>query len=377
MLILFYSIGLLISFYAVAKICDEYFVKSLDIIGKKWKLTEDVAGATLMAVGSSAPEFFTATIAIFMVGSEQVGAGTIVGSAIFNILVIIGGSALVATAYLKWQPVVRDMGFYIIAILVLLFTFMDGVIHAWEAGIYVIAYVIYILLLSQWNRIVPSPVETQLGDIAETVRADEEKIERKKIPVVSQATWLVDKLFALTFPKEENQAKKYWVVFWISIAYIIFLSWVLVEFAVGLSHEIGIPEVIIALTVLAAGTSLPDLLSSLIVAKQGRGDMAVSNAVGSNVFDILICLGLPWLGYTLIKGEPIVVGTQNLTSSIFLLFCTVIAIIAILTAQKFRIGKYSGYGLIGLYGLYVVYMVTNHYFPGSIPLDAWVSGFMA
>lgn len=373
MLILLYLFGLLIVFYILAKICDEYFVTSLDIIGKKWKLSEDVAGATLMAVGSSAPEFFTAAIAITKIGTEDIGAGTIVGSAIFNILVIIGGSALVATAYLRWQPVARDMLFYVIAIVTLLFTFSDGVITTMEALIYIILYILYIGVLSQWNKIVKSPVQTQLGDIAKEVEKDEKEIERKHIPIISPLMLLIDKMLEFSFPKKEAQEKKYWTVFWISIGFIIALSWVLVELAIGISHELGIPEVIVALTVLAAGTSMPDLLSSLIVAKQGRGDMAVSNALGSNIFDIFICLGLPWFAYTLIKGENIIVGTANLSSSIFLLLCTVLAIVSIFIMRRFRIGKYSGFFLIGLYGLYCVYMIGNHYFPGLIPLDAWIA----
>src|SRR5690606_22491483 len=105
MLAILYALGLVVTFYALAKLCDQYFVKSLDIISKKLKLSEDVAGATFMAVGSSAPEFFTAVIAVFSISTSDIGAGTIVGSAIFNILIIIGASAIAATAYLKWQPV--------------------------------------------------------------------------------------------------------------------------------------------------------------------------------------------------------------------------------------------------------------------------------
>lgn len=373
MLIIIYLVGLLIVFYLLAKICDQYFVASLDTIAKKLKLSEDVAGATFMAIGSSAPEFFTAAIAITRVGTEDIGAGTIVGSAIFNILVIIGGSALVATAYLKWKPVIRDMLFYIASIIILLLTFSDGRITTMEALLYVAAYAVYIILLSQWNRLVPSPVESQLQDISQTLTKDEEIVEKKHIPIISSFVLILDRLLELSFPKKANQPKKYWTVFWISIGFIIALSWALVELAIGLSHELGIPEVIVALTVLAAGTSMPDLISSLIVAKQGRGDMAVSNAVGSNIFDILICLGLPWLAYTIIKGQDVVVGTANLSSSVFLLFCTVLAIASVLIIQRFRIGKYSGVLLIGLYGLYCVYMIGNHYYPGLIPLDGWIA----
>lgn len=90
MIVVVYLLLMLFAFAVLAKICDKYFVQSLEIISKKMKLTDDVAGATFMAIGSSAPEFFTAAIAMMTVGSEVVGAGTIVGSALFNLLVIIG-----------------------------------------------------------------------------------------------------------------------------------------------------------------------------------------------------------------------------------------------------------------------------------------------
>ena len=95
---------LLLSFYLIAKVCDEYFIESLDQIAKKLKMSHDIAGATLMAIGSSAPELCIAVIALVKPGNhEAIGMGTIVGSAIFNILVIIGASAVVRNTILKWQ----------------------------------------------------------------------------------------------------------------------------------------------------------------------------------------------------------------------------------------------------------------------------------
>jgi len=93
-MIILYLFVLIIAFYLLAIVCEDFFIGSLDAISDKLKLPSDVAGATLMAVGSSAPELFTALFALFRAGNHgDVGAGTIVGSAIFNILVIIGVSA--------------------------------------------------------------------------------------------------------------------------------------------------------------------------------------------------------------------------------------------------------------------------------------------
>ncbi len=109
-----------------------------------------------MAVGSSAPELFIAIIALVKPGDHgALGIGTIVGSAIFNILVIIGISVLVKKAVLSWQPVIRDMIFYAISILMLLFVFKDGTISLNEAIFFVLMYVVYIFLVIHWHRILP------------------------------------------------------------------------------------------------------------------------------------------------------------------------------------------------------------------------------
>lgn len=364
-------IGLLIIFYFLAKICDEYFVKSLDIISKKLKLSEDVAGATFMAVGSSAPEFFTALISILN-GSKEVGAGTIIGSAIFNILVIVGCSSIVAVNYLRWKPVVRDMIFYSLCIILLLFTFRDGIITMTEAIIYIVCYAIYIGVLANWGKFVKdAKPETALEQIAETMEKSEEKIQKTTNPIFKVLNFF-NGLIHKTFPDLDKKPHLYWLTFTISLLYIIVFSFGLVELATIFAHQVGIPPVIIALTILAGGTSIPDLISSVIVAKQGRGDMAVSNAVGSNVFDILICLGFPWALYIVINGKQVEVGNQNLSSSILLLFFTVISLMFVLLLQKFKLAKSTGWFLLGLYGLYLIYAIYDAYNPGVIVFPNWV-----
>lgn len=333
-------LGLLVVFALLAVICERYFVPSLDVMAARLRLTHDVAGATLMAIGSSAPELFTALIALTKVGAEEVGAGTIVGSAIFNILVIVGASAAVGTAVLRWRPVLRDLGAYFIAILILLATFSDGQITLGESLSYLLAYALYIGVLVLWPRWFPHADEP--------VTADEGSAWQ-------QLLGPADRLIGWSFPALGRRGERYGVIFTVAILWIIALSWVLVELGVTFAHAVGLPEVVIALTILAGGTSVPDLLSSLIVARQGRGDMAVSNAVGSNTFDILVGLGLPWVLYIGYTGGAAEVGTENLTASILLLFFTVVALLFLLLVQRFRIGPKAGYVLLVLYAGYLVY----------------------
>ena len=137
----FYIFGVIYMFVALAIVCDEFFVPSLDVIIAKMGISEDVAGATFMAAGGSAPELFTSVIGVFIAFSD-VGIGTIVGSAVFNILFVIGMCALFSKTvlYLTWWPLLRDCTFYSVSLLTLILFFIDEVILWWEAlgllGIY-------------------------------------------------------------------------------------------------------------------------------------------------------------------------------------------------------------------------------------------------
>ena len=110
---------------------------------------------------------------------------------------------------------------------------------------------------------------------------------------------------------------------------------------------------------LAVGTSIPDLLSSLVVARQGKGDMALSNAVGSNIFDILVGLGVVWVLVILLKGQPIVIARADLAASITLLLTSVTALFGLLLLLRWRIGRRSGLVLVGSYGMYVSAMALG------------------
>jgi K+-dependent Na+/Ca+ exchanger-like protein len=335
-------IFLCVCFYLLAVICEEFFVPSLDAISHRLKLSSDAAGATFMAVGSSAPELFTSLFAVIKPGDHaNIGTGTIVGSAIFNILVIIGASALFKTVKLNWQPVLRDALFYVLTILLLLFAFMDGVITIVEAAVFVCMYGVYIVAVVKWRRIFPYKDVDPIHIL--------EDAKKNFLSRFSRA------LLAWVIPDPIKRSDLFVGTFTLSILAIAGLSYGLVESAVVIGDFFRINPTLIALTVLAAGTSIPDLLSSIIVAKQGRGDMAVSNAVGSNIFDILFCLGFPWLGILLVRGGTIPVSTQNLTGSVLLLFATVLAILFILVVRRWRIGQRSGLVLIGAYIAYVLY----------------------
>lgn len=352
-----YGAALLVSFYLLAKVCDDYFVESLEEISKKLKLSSDAAGATLMAMGSSAPELFVAIMALIKPGDHaDIGMGTIVGSALFNILVIIGVSSIIKKSILAWQPVVRDTLFYVISIVCLLLFFKDGQVTLGEAGVLVGVYIFYIIAVVKWKKWLGYKDNESFDDAL----TDDIECNPKKQKCDSwwrKCLGALDVILGKFFP---DPKKNYYSVFGISILFIGALSWVLVESAVMIGEITHIPSAIIALTVLAAGTSIPDLISSIVVAKKGRGGMAISNAIGSNVFDILVGLGVPWVIMLGFAGEKMVeVNTENLISSVVLLFATVIVIFFLMFMRKWKIGRRSGYFLIVLYLMYLGWAIME------------------
>jgi sodium/potassium/calcium exchanger 2 len=142
--IVLYIVGVIYMFIALAIVCDEFFVPSLDVIIEKLAISEDVAGATFMAAGGSAPELFTAVIGVFVAFSD-VGIGTIVGSAVFNILFVIGMCAFFSKSvlHLTWWPLFRDCTFYSISLITLIIFFIDEQITWYESALQLSIYAAY------------------------------------------------------------------------------------------------------------------------------------------------------------------------------------------------------------------------------------------
>ena len=344
---------ILVSVYLLAIITEEFFIISLDEISSRLKMPSDVAGASLMAMGSSAPELFIALIAVYRGGAHSdVGIGTIVGSAVFNILVITGASAVVAgKMMMKRGAVERDIIFYLGSVAILLFVFWNGEIALWEAGLMMVAYVGYLVALWYWSRTNPEDAaEKTIGG----GHADKAKDEARSF--FGRLAHMLTVLFGFIMP---NPQKNYIWAMIASIALIIVLSYALVESAVILSAALNLPPLIVSLTLLAAGTSAPDLIASIDVARDGRGTMAVSNAVGSNIFDVLVGLGVPWLITILITGHLVVVGTDGLIESMFLLSVTTIILYILLNTGR-QLTRREGYILLGVYVLYVAYVIVTN-----------------
>ena len=335
--------------YLLAIITDEYFIVSLDQISRRFNIPSNVAGASLMAMGSSAPELFIALLALVIAGGSHsdMGIGTIVGSAIFNVLVITGASAAARPVTITWRVIVRDLIMYVISLALLIFAFYDGQVTIWEAAFFLLLYGVYIIVLFNWHAFAPEDADGPIDTVH-----DEIDSQRERTGIYYRVTAFVSRMIGLFMG---NPEKSYWRAFAVSIGFIALLSYFLVEYAIVFSEALHINPVVVALTILAAGTSVPDLFASVVVARQGRGDMAVANAVGSNVFDILIGLGLPWLLVLLAQGGTITVGTADLFTSTMLLLGTVVLLFVFLSTGR-KLSRVEGAILILAYALYVLWV---------------------
>merc|ERR1712196_468187 len=190
-------------------------------------------------------------------------------------------------------------------------------------------------------------------DEAEENEEDEkvEKLQKELFAMYEPLTW---------------QQRYYLVTFVVSLIHITWLSYFMVTFMEKIGCAWGISSFIMGITFLAMGTSVPDALGSIAVAKEGEGDMAVSNAIGSNVFDICMGLGMPWLIATIIDGEGRVItaSTESIVASTLILIAVVVVLFASLdiskhpeTGDRFCLYPKVGYVLFGSYFAFVIFQI--------------------
>ncbi|KAG8200042.1 hypothetical protein JTE90_001900 [Oedothorax gibbosus] len=386
----------------LAIICDEYFVPSLEKMCDLLNIQSDVAGATFMAGGSSAPELATAVIAVF-VAKDDIGIGTVVGSAVYNITFVIGICGVFAgrAIYLNWWPMVRDCIFYLISILVLLFALQDEEVTWVESVVFLSLYASYILFMFFNQRLekfvksrnlfsrlccqesepingvayhslpqglmdnssklsndisLESPIE-ESSSSSPSKEEEESSVFQPPKGKWRRILWATSLPFLiccyLTIPdcRKEKWGKLFFLTFLSSCVWIGICSYILVWMITIIGFTLNIKDTIMGLTFLAVGASIPDAISSLIVAREGLGDMAVSNAVGSNVFDILICLGLPWFLKTTIvePGSTVSVGSRGLSYSTLTLLLTVVLLLVATHLNKWKLDKCYGIILLACY----------------------------
>lgn len=288
-----------------------------------------VIGLTVVAFGTSAPELAVSVKAAYS-GQAELAIANVVGSNIFNVLFILGVSALIFPLVISRQLIRQDVPLMVGASVVAVVMVLDGNINRWEALLLVIALVAYTWFLFRQGK-------KQGMDVSDE---EVEAMLKVKVPVWQNLLLVIGGLVLL----------------------VLGARW-LVQSAVEIATLLGVNEAVIGLTIVAAGTSLPEVVTSIMATIRGERDIAVGNVVGSNIFNILCVLGLSGL----VSPIPLLAGEQMAQLDL-----PVMLGVAVLCVPLFFTGatltRPDGALFLGLYVFYVWYLVAQALSQPYIPM---------
>jgi Ca2+/Na+ antiporter len=367
MTIVLYILGILLTFYALYIIVDKFLIPTIYIIKDKIGLTDDQTGA-LTSFVSSAPELSVSMISLYLAiksGNQQqfqeiaaLGPASVIGSALFSVLFIVGASAWFGGKQLTWHSITRDMGYYIFAVAALYYALLDGKVEWYEGVVLLLLYMVYALLVAKWPKI-SKWLKIPTSNLIEQDTLDsEEKLIHIRDQEFSLSNFIPKITSYLFFPLKNgfNGAQVIYNVL-MSVFLVVLSSTFMVEYATKLATLLNIPAALIGVTILAAGTSVPDLLASVKTAREGYADTAITNAIGSNVFDVLGNLGLTYVVAAIFTGgAAIAVDIASLKSSIVLLIASSVVLLMVFFAKKFNLSKPISIFLMLSYLVYLVYI---------------------
>ncbi|MCK6424654.1 MAG: calcium/sodium antiporter [Burkholderiaceae bacterium] len=283
-----------------------------------------VVGLTIVAFGTSAPEVAVSVGAV-LDGRTDIAIGNVVGSNIFNVLFILGLSALITPLVVDIQLIRQEVPIMIGASLLLLAFAFDGRLSALDGGILCVLLLAYTAFLVLQSR-------------RQTQAAQDEYAQE-------------------VTPAEPGGWDRHWSVqiglIAAGLAALVFGSDFLVQAAVSFAKAIGVSDLIIGLTIVAAGTSMPEVATSVAAALKGERDIAVGNVVGSSTFNILGCVGLSGL----VSGDlGLGVPASVLAFDIWVMLAVALACLPVFLTGR-EIARWEGAIFLGYYVAYVTYLI--------------------
>ncbi len=312
----------------------EVLVKGASRIAFMFGLSPLVIGLTIVAYGTSSPELMV-SIQSSLAGQPDIAVGNVVGSNIFNILLILGISALITPLVVAQQLIRLDVPILIgISCLTLMFG-LDGRISRVDGGIFVTGAILYTLFLMIQSR---KEKNTDVTDEYEREYGDSSVRSPKQILINAGL------IFA-------------------GLILLVLGSKFLVDSAIAIARSFGVSELVIGLTLVSAGTSLPELATSVVASMRGERDIAVGNVIGSNIFNILAVLG----GAALLSPEGLSVSQDAIRFDIpVMIAVAVICLPIFITGQL--IARWEGLLFLSYYVAYTGYLILNMTNSESLPI---------
>lgn len=372
--------------------CNSFEAASEHLGRKVYKMPSGVRGATIEAIGSSLPELFTTAFLLFMfndLDGYAAGIATCAGSAVFNAVIIPslciiavctrgvtikGVVTKIKTINLERRVTLRDGAFFIGAEILLIYFLGGSTLFWWMGGALMGFYLIYFGYLMWETYVHRAGLQTEEEDDDD----DGEVEEKKQRPMIIKILTL--DFNGIYFGGREFTHGSAWVVLLSATGFIALASYFLSEAVMASAKAMDVPPYFTAVILAAAATSVPDTVLSVKNALKGDYDDAVSNAVGSNIFDICVALGLPLFLYGLINGN-VVLNSSGDSSAEVQELRIVLIIVSVAVVGLFLFGKRAGSAVqIGLrkgYVLMAIYIMWTTFIIGSALDWAWLNSLTA
>lgn len=308
-------IVLVVSFVALIKGAD-IFVEGASSLAKKLGVSAAVIGLTIVAMGTSAPEA-AVSISAALKGSNEIALGNVVGSNLFNLLMVLGICMIITKLPTQKETLKRDFPWNVIATVAIIafIVFFDTKITRLEGVALLVLFVSY------------------MGYLLYKTLKERNVSEEDEIADISLGKSLI---FLV-----------------IGLALVIVGGDLVVDSATSIARSWGVSDALIGLTIVAMGTSLPELVTSIIAARKGESDMAIGNVIGSNLFNLLFILGMT----ATIMPVAIDLASGILIDTIVLLAVTVMMYIFSATGNKLQ--RVEGVVAVLCYGGYLAYIITR------------------
>lgn len=311
---------LIIGFVLLIKGAD-FFVEGASSVAKMLKVPSLIIGMTIVAMGTSLPET-SVSIAASMNNQNTLAVSNVVGSNIFNLMVVLGVCAVITELKVSKDVLKRDYPFSVLCAILLLVAGVIGMtLGRMDGIIFLVIFAVFIFYL------IKSALDARKsGEISEKEREmNEEMEEMEDLPVWKCILYIIGGAIAIKYGGD-------WVV----------------DSASVIATSFGISATLVGLTICSVGTSLPELVTSIVAARKNELDMAVGNVVGSNVFNILMVLGIA------ATVSPIAFLTENIIDIVVLLVFSLITWVLCVTQKK--LSKKEGILMLVLYTIYLVYI---------------------
>ena len=324
---MFLVVGLVLLVFAA-----DYLVKGAANIAGTLGISPLIVGLTVVSFGTSAPELAVSVVSAFK-GQADLAVGNVVGSNIFNVLVVLGVSALIIPLVVHQQLIRFDVPVMIFLSLLLYGISYDGGISRLDGIILFSLGVVYLLFLLRQSK-----GENNAAVLAEY---EDEYGGKKEDP-----KWFRNIAFIV-----------------LGVAGLVLGSELLVRGAVKIAGFFGVSELIIGLTIVSVGTSLPEVATSVVAAMKGEKDIAVGNVVGSNIFNIVLVLGLS----SIVAPSGIAVSGHAVTFDMVFMVCVALATLPIFF-YGYKVGRVAGFFFLLFYLIYVGYLILEATSAGVFPV---------